>query len=60
MRNQGEKRCPNCGEFHTNKDNGYCQECSARFGRWGMFTHIDKDGVLSGGGTQLIEVLDAT
>ena len=44
---QEEVRCPNCGKSHIYKGNGYCEECSAKFGERGMYSHIDKDGVLS-------------
>ena len=44
-----EYKCPNCGKPVDINVNGYCSECSARFGRWGMYTHIDIVGNLSNG-----------
>ncbi len=37
------EHCVNCGKKH-NDINGYCQECSARFRRWGMWDYIDARG----------------
>lgn len=35
--------CPNCGKEHSGL-NHYCQECSIRFRKWGMWDYVDGEG----------------
>ena len=43
MIKQEETQCPNCSKMHKFNGNGYCEKCSARFRRLGMYDWIGKD-----------------